>query len=266
MRIVISIIFINILFLNQLFASEMKGKFGVDFSRGLSSPTGNFADTGENGGAAKAGIGFIGSMEYYILDKLSIGGEFSYHPFKTETGDFEADFKNIFITMAEDYRIADPDIRINAGDENKITSFGLYLKYILLKSNKGSPYIKVGAGMGMHKQYINLFGFIEPNFGTSLSLPRINRYQSLRLAKNVYYIESGGGYLFKLNETFGLKAEIQYARLMTNNKDGDFVSTEKTDTSETAETIREKYKYNCVYVTAFIGFNIFFGGPKAKKK
>ena len=89
---------------------------------------------GENGGATKTGYGYSGSLEYAIIKKLSIGAAVSYLPFNIKTDNIESDFESLFVTMAEQYNLSDPNIQMNTGYSNKITNFGLYLKYSFLNS------------------------------------------------------------------------------------------------------------------------------------
>ncbi|MFC1558487.1 hypothetical protein ACFL40_03940, partial [candidate division KSB1 bacterium] len=133
-----------------------------------------------------------------------------------------------------------------------------------LNSTKSSPYIKIGFGVGKHQRNIDLFGYVETLPGVTFQLPRIYKSESIKAAGNILYMEGGGGYLYKLSDTFGLKGEIQYTRLMTNDKESDTVTTERIDDVEERESITDKYKYNCDYVSAFISLNFFFGAPKSK--
>ncbi len=251
---------------DQMLCQGMKGKFCISLSRGLSSPIGDFAADAEEGGSfiesgggAKSGNAFAGSLEYFLTNNLIIGGKVAYHPFDMKTENLGKEFEDAFKTALEVGGIYIYNININSDGSNKIPSYGLYLKYLFFTNANARPYLKFGSGGGNYKSSVDVVGLIkmlESETEYFDGAARVN-------VKGKFYLEGGGGCLFKLTDTIGIGSEILYSRLMTKDSKADIETTMEMFAS-TQEIREEIVKFNCDYISVFISLNIFFGGSKSK--
>lgn len=257
-----------LLFNNQTFCQGMKGKFGLSLNGGLSKPIRDFSreikeggGARANGGGATASYGLSGGLEYFVTENFIVGGILAYRPFDIKTDNAARELEDWLRTEYEEKGISISDININNDGSNKITSFGLYVKYLNLISHNALSYLKFGVGMGNCKSSFDMPGYIiipdaeRSNFNWTVNMD-IGRK---------FYFEGGGGYLFKLSDTFAIGSEILYSRLMTKNTWIDIDITMETADSTQREKDRGEVKYNCDYISAFINFSIFLGGSNSRQ-
>ena len=121
-------------------ASGLKGKIALSGTGGLGLPLGDFAD--EDKGAAKSGFGLGGNFEYFLTDNVSIGGNFTYRKHDVKTEGLGEGLKEI----EQSYPGA--MVAVDIDGDHKITSFGVFGKYLFTASPQVSPYLKFGLGMG----------------------------------------------------------------------------------------------------------------------
>ena len=106
-------------FCSNVLALDLAGKFGFTSKGGVGKPMGELADA--NAFGADMGYGFGATGEFFLTDRVALGGHFDYMSFGVTEEDV-------------DYSL-------------KLTSFGAFVKYIFPTNTNIAPYLKTSTGM-----------------------------------------------------------------------------------------------------------------------
>ncbi|KPL03365.1 MAG: hypothetical protein AMJ73_07385 [candidate division Zixibacteria bacterium SM1_73] len=243
-------------------ASDLKGKIALSGNGGLGLPMGDFAEKGDlmdkERGSAESGFGFGGTFEVFVTDNISIGANFTHRKLDMKTENFKEQFEALFEKGA-------PVLTLTAESmdgEHKITSFGVFGKYLVTTSPQVSPYLKLGLGMGKFKPLNDISGsgtFEDEVFDFDASV-----YRDMGMRP---YVDIGGGILYQFSEHVALTAEGLYTYFMTSGTEGDVFLKMNVSQRGVAETGKiklreEELKYNADCVTVFAGLTFLLGGKK----
>ncbi len=252
---------------SSVLAAGLKGRIGISGRGGLGFPIGAFADEGSYSttfadsiihgalrekGLAKIGYGFGVAIEYFVTDKIAVGGFFDYQSFGLNSEKMEAEIRSAYLGEGM-------DIATEMEGEHRIKSFGVFGKYLLAASSKISPYLKVGLGMGQLSSETELS--ITPSSGGDAVVFRVNgeRESGMKLSFNM-----GGGVMYRLSRSIWITGEILYTHLAIDGSDGDvdWVGTIEHD-GITEKVIDEKWKdefdFSADRLDAYLGLSFFFG-------
>jgi opacity protein-like surface antigen len=234
-------------------ALDLKGKIAVSGNGGMGFPVGDFAD--DKKGAAKSGLAFGGSLEYFITDNISIGGNFTYRKYNADMYDVGEEFA---AALEAEFQEHFPGVRVSASasGDHKITTFGGFGKYLVTASPQISPYLKFGLGKGVLNTSLNVSSSVSYaghtiNFTDSIDAECDNRT----------YLDMGGGVLYQFSQFIALTGEVLYTHLMTEEAEGDV--KEKVTliyrgrSVEDRATGKGKFKCDTDYLSASVGLSLF---------
>ena len=102
-------------------AVNLAGKFALTGRLTINMPILNFADDKKTGG--QMGYGFGVNGEYFVADYIALGTRFDYNRFRVKSGD--ANYEVYF----------------------KVTSFGAFIKYVILTKSELRLYLKLDLGL-----------------------------------------------------------------------------------------------------------------------
>jgi opacity protein-like surface antigen len=246
-------------------ASGLKGKIALTGNGGLCLPMGDFGAEGDftdkERGSAESGFGFGGSFEVFVTDNVSIGANFTYQELGMKTDNFEEQFEALFEPAYPYF----PGLTLtaeSADGEHKITSFGVFGKYLVIASPQVSPYLKFGFGAGKLKPSNDISGSVI--YQDTLYSFDASVYRDLGFRP---YVDIGGGILYQLTENIALTAEGLYSHFMTSGTDGDVfmeltLSRGGLSDTEKVKFKEEKLDYNADCFSASVGLTFLFGGKK----
>ena len=245
-------------------AVQLQGKLALTGNGGLGLPLGDLAGEGEFGdlkrGSAKTGFGFGGTLEFFVTDFISVGGNFTYRSFGMKTEDWDEELvAQLESELQWDLPGATATAAIDA--KHQILSFGVFGKGIMPTSGPVAPYLKFGLGMGKLKSPHDLSGSIFYEGSKFDYDGSIDRDVDVKI-----YGELGGGILFELSENVAVTGELLFTHLMTDGADAD-VDMELNvgymgSTVGGRQEWKEELDYNADYVSAFVGLTFLFGGKK----
>jgi opacity protein-like surface antigen len=252
---------------SSVLAAGLKGRIGISGRGGLGFPIGAFADEGSYSttladsimhgtlrekGLAKIGYGFGVAIEYFVTDKIAVGGSFDYQSFGLDAKEMEDEVRSFF---------PGDGVEIVAKGEgaHRIKSFGVFGKYLFTASPKISPYLKVGLGMGQLSSEFDLVltasdGAVETALGVNGE-----RESDMKLS-----FDMGGGVMYRLSQSIWITGEILYTHLAIDGTDGDvdWIGTIKHD-GMTEKAFDDKWKdefdFSADRIDAYLGLSFFFG-------
>lgn len=239
-------------------AQNLKGKFALTGVGGFNTPIGDFAD--EEKGAAKSGIGFGGNLEYFISDNFSLGGNFTYRDFGVKTEDAEEEFRAALQSLIQD-DFPGATVTADLEADHKVTSFGVFGKYLIPTNSKLSPYLKAGVGMGKLKSSADVSGSVyylndQAGYGASADAD----------FDSEVYLDIGGGLLCLLSDNVALTGEVVFSHLMTDEAEGEaeteFNLSYQGDSFGWTEKENVQLDHNSDYVGVFLGLTVFLSGRK----
>lgn len=211
-------------------------------------------------GRGQIWIWFGGNFEYFVTDNISIGGNFTYRKHDVKTEELGEEFEKELESEIEQI-FPGATVTADIDGEHKITSFGVFGKYLFTASPKVSPYLKFDLGMGKLKPLLDFSGSI------SYQGERITYAASTGIDVDFRaYVDIGGGILYQLSESIALTGEVLYTHLMTDGVEGD--AEMELNVSYMGQTMggkekgRGEYEYNTDYISAFVGLTFLLGGKK----
>lgn len=229
----------------SLYAQGMKGKFAISGNGGLSLPMADFAD--EEKGGAETGAGFGASVEYFISDNVSIGGNFTHRNFGLKTHDAEREFKEEILMS-----LPGADAGLDLDGDYKIPSFGVFGKYSFSTGSQISPFLKLGVGLGTFKGSIDMDGYV------AYAGERLNITGSQDVSESKTYLDLGAGFLYMVSDNVAFTGEALFTHLLTDGAEGD---TEITMNGYHLEGEAE-VDFNSDYITLFATLTFFLGETK----
>jgi len=157
-------------------------------------------------------------------------------------------------------------ITANADGNHKVTSFGVFGKYLFTTSSQIVPYLKFGLGIAKLKPSLDISGSVlysDPYYG---DVEMDYDISAEREVDSKMYVDIGGGILYELSPNIALTGEVLYTHLMTDGAGGHvdmrYTVSYMGENEREKEKFKDKLNYNVDYISVLVGLTFFFGGTK----